>query len=375
MKRQRTLTLMAVLIILVMNISMAAAQEPPTSIPLFMAAVGAQYNTWSIVMLDPTADEPEYLTDDTYDEIAPIASVDSRYVIFLRGDFTTDVPFTYYILDRECLPACEPKALPTEVNEMRDLRWSPVAPQLVAWGLDNAVWLIDIPTNSVKQIIGGKWNAKPTWSPDGKVIVVSSDVVPEGNMLSDDIQIFPAQPGQEETDRLNLTYSGLFVEDVDPHFSPDGRYIAYRTRMLIPDTSDDFATSPFGLLTIESGCIAQLSTCLETRVLRSNIGQEVQRFAWSPNGRFIAYLTGSEAAGEQVGDIWVVSVETGLVTQLTKGNTSGGFTWSPDSSTIAYEHVVDGIFDVYLAFLDGRREPGVILNDFRGSATPYWSHE
>ena len=103
MKRQHTLSLLAVLTILALSIGKAAAQEPPTSIPLFMAAVGAQNNTWSIVMLDPTADEPQYLTDDTYDEIAPIASVDSRYVIFLRGDFTTDAPFTYYILDRECL--------------------------------------------------------------------------------------------------------------------------------------------------------------------------------------------------------------------------------------------------------------------------------
>lgn len=375
MKWHRTLFLTGLLTLLGLPVSISAAQDAPQIAPLFVAAVGGQKNTWSIVMLDPAADGPQYLTDDTYDEIAPIASVDGRYVIFQRGDFSIDAPFTYYILDRDCLPDCEAQPLPAEVNEMRDLQWSPVAPELVAWGKDNAVWLIDIPTNSVEQIIGGKWNAKPTWSPDGNGIVVSSDVVPEGDMLSDDIQVFPAQPGQTEADRINLTYSGLFVEDVNPHFSPDSRYIAYRTRMLIPDTGDDFANSPFGLLTIESACINQVSTCLSTRVLRSNEGQEVQRFSWSPNGRFIAYLTGNEATGEQVGDLWIVSVETGLTTQLTEGKTTGSFTWAPDSSTIAYEHISDGIFDVYLVFLDGRREPGPVLNGFRGSATPYWSHE
>ncbi len=372
MKWQRALILTTILLL---SVGTATAQEAPPSIPLFLAAVGAQSNSWSIVMLDPAVKGSQYLTDDTYDEIAPIASADGRYVIFLRGDFNVEDSFTYYILDRACLPDCQPQALPAEVNEMQDLRWSPVGHQLVAWGKDNAVWLIDIPSNTVKQIIGGKWNAKPAWSPDGAAIVVSSDVVPEGDMLSDDIQIFPAQPGQTDSDRINLTYSGLFVEEVDPHISPDGRYIAYRTRMLVPDTSDTFSGSPFGLLTLDSTCIAQVSTCLQTRVLRSNAGQEVQKFAWSPDGRFIAYLTGNESEGDSVGDLWVVSVETGLVTQLTKDNTSGNFTWSPDSSTIAYEHVVDGIFDVFLVFLDGRRETGVILNEFRGSATPYWAYQ
>ena len=369
--------LIGILLLLAVNVVVVSAQEtpPPTIAPLFVGAVGGDKNTWSIVMLDPAANGPQYLTDDTYDEISPIASADSRYVVFQRGDFTTEIPFEYYILDRQCLPGCQPLPLPAAVNEMRDLRWSPVGYQLVAWGKDNAVWLIDIPSNNIQQLIGGKWNAKPSWSPDGSVIVVSSDVVPEGDMLSDDIQVFPARPNQDDSIRINLTYSGLFVEDVDPHFSPDGLYIAYRTRMLVPDTGDKFASSPFGLLTIKADCVLQVSTCLDTRVLRSNEGQEVQRFIWSPNGRFIAYRTGSETEGNQLGDLWVISVETGLVTQLTEGNTTGSFTWAPDSTTIAYEHVSDSIFDVYLAFLDGRREPGPVLSGFRGSATPYWSYE
>ncbi|MCA0458883.1 MAG: hypothetical protein LCI00_33350 [Chloroflexi bacterium] len=369
--------LIGILLLLALNITVVSAQETPetTIAPLFVAAVGGQKSTWSIVMLDPATDGPQYLTDDSLDEISPIASPDARYVVFQQGDFTTEIPFEYYILDRQCLPECQPRPLPAEVNEMRDLRWSPVTPQLVAWGKDNAAWLIDIPSNSVQQIIGGKWNAEPSWSPDGSVIVVSSDVVPEDDMLSDDIQIVPARPNQDDSIRINLTYSGLFVEEVDPHFSPDGLYIAYRTRTLVPDTGDKFASSPFGLLTIEADCVIQLSTCLDTRILRSSEGQEVHQYSWSPNGRFIAYRTGSETDNDQLGDLWVVSVETGLVTQLTEGETTGTFTWAPDSTTIAYEHVSDSIFDVYLAFLDGRREPGPVLSGFRGSATPYWSYE
>lgn len=178
---------------------------------LFVAALGQRKDTSSIVMLDPQAGSPEYLTDDEFDEIAPSVSADGRFVLFLRGDFSTNDPLTYYVLDRECLPVCEPRPLPDEVNELADLRWSPVGPQLVAWGKDNAVWLIDVKKNSVKPIIGGKWNANPDWSPDGKMIVVSSDVVPPDAALSDDIQIIPANPGAREEDRINLTYSGLFI--------------------------------------------------------------------------------------------------------------------------------------------------------------------
>lgn len=341
--------------------------------PLFLAAVGGEKNTWSIVMLDPRKDGPEYLTDDSYDEVAPIASADSRYVVFLRGDFDSEGSFNYFILDRECLPSCEPEPLPDEVNEMRDLRWSPTAHQLVAWGKDNAVWLIDIDQSRIEQVIGGKWNAKPSWSPDGKLIVVSSDVVPDGDILSDDIQVFPALPQQSDSDRVNLTYSGLFVEDVHPSFSPDGVYIAYRTRTLVPDTGDTFSASPFGLLTIQADCISQPTECLKTRVLRSTEGEAVLNYAWSPNGRHIAYVTGNETAGEQLGDLWVVDVENNTQIQLTSDKTTGSITWAPDSSTIAFEHVSNSIYDVYLVFLDGRREPGPVITGFRGSATPYWS--
>jgi Tol biopolymer transport system component len=194
MSQRLLLAFLGVCLWLLADVSAAQETETDTaSVPLFVAALGRNSSTWSIVMLDPQAGGPERLTNDQYDEILPLPSADGRYVAFLRGHFETDDPLEYYVLDRDCLPECEPRRLPDGAQGLRDLRWSPIAPQLVGWGVDNALWLVDIEEDTVEQIIGGKWNAYPAWSPDGAMIVMSSDVVPEDAVLSDDIQVIPAQ--------------------------------------------------------------------------------------------------------------------------------------------------------------------------------------
>lgn len=364
-----------VVIILCLSDYFAFAQQPTVPL-LFVAALGARKQTWSIVMLDPKADGPEYLTDDEFDEIAPLVSVDGRYIVFLRGDFSTNDPLGYYLLDRDCLPECEPQPLPDEVNDMRDLEWSPVGPQLVAWGLDNAVWRIDAEENTVEKIIGGKWNANPSWSPDGTQIVVSSDVVPPDATLSDDIQVIPARVGARASERINLTYSGAFIEEVNPHFSPNGEWIAYTTRNLMQDQTDAFSENIFPLLTLEASCIDDPETCLDTRQLMSRDGHQVTEFAWSPDSRHIAYLVSDDPLNldNRLGDLWVADMQSGRVRQLTEGATSGSFTWSPDSRAVVYENITDRSYDVYLAVIDGRTDPGPVLEGFRASATPYWAH-
>jgi Tol biopolymer transport system component len=259
---------------------------------------------------------------------------------------------------------------------MRDLVWSPLEPKLLAWGKDNAVWQIDVETNKVEQVIGGKWNAEPSWSPDGSMIVVSSDVVPPDAQLSDDIQIIPAEIGSQEEDRINLTYSGAFVEDVNPHFSPDGEHIAYTTRNMMDDRTDPFYESPYGLLMIDADCIKKTSTCLDSRQLLSKKGQDITRFAWSPDSQYIAYIVSDDPMNldNSYGDLWLVDVTTGKTRQVTSSKTTGTFSWAPDSSAVVFERVTDSSYDVYLAFVNDKRDPGPVLTGFRASATPYWAH-
>jgi len=373
--KKRTVSLLVLLCLGIFTGDVSAQEQKSKMSPLYMAALGENSRTWSIVMLDPSADGPERLTDDKFDEISPTVSADGRYLMFLRGSFADDTPLTYHLLDLECHPDCDPTPLTDEVNELADLRWSPVAPVLVGWGKDNALWLVDVEENTVEKIIGGKWNAYPAWSPDGEMIVVSSDVVPPDSTLSDDIQVIPAQLGVDASDRINLTYSGLFTEEIRPSFSPDGSSIAYLTQNIMGDEADPFYDNPNALITIEADCIDDApDACLDSRLLMSKDGHTVIDYAWSPDSQYIAYLVGFPFDTQnRKGDLYIVDVESGDVEQITEDETTGAFTWSPDSSALVYERITDSSYDVYIASATGDFKPGALLEGFRASATPCWS--
>lgn len=364
-----------VLLVLAISGGGAFAQTDTAIPPLVVAALGENSSTWSLVLLDFNAGGPQRLTDDTFDDVAPLVSADGRYIVFLRGHFANEISLTYHLLDRECLPECEPVPLPDQANDIRDLRWSPVSAHLIGWGPENALWLIDIEANSIEQVIGGKWNANPAWSPDGTQIVVSSDVLlPGQEVLSDDIQVIPNGLELLPEARTSLTYTGEFVEDVRPLWSPDGLHIAYLTRVLTPEPDYEFAAAPFGLFVLDALCIDDASSCPQTRRLLSQEDQVVTQFAWAPDSRSIVYkLSASFTAANDPGELWIVDVETGTAQALVSEPTAGQFTWAPDSRAVVYENLTESSFDVFLAFVDGSSEPGPVLRGFRASATPYWA--
>src|SRR5574342_369426 len=112
MPRRKSLLLALIGLILLGGVGVVSAQNTPNKqTPLFVAALGQTKKTWSIVILDPAAGGPAYLTDDQFDEVAPLVSADGRYVVFLRGDFRTNDPLQYYILDRSCTRKCQPELL------------------------------------------------------------------------------------------------------------------------------------------------------------------------------------------------------------------------------------------------------------------------
>jgi dipeptidyl aminopeptidase/acylaminoacyl peptidase len=142
---------------------------------------------------------------------------------------------------------------------------------------------------------------------------------------------------------LNLKVAG------GPRISPDGRYIAYSVRET--DWKENAYVRQIWLLDVNSGTSIQL-----TRGKKSSESAE-----WSPDGRWLAFVTEREASsiakgpaatpaakdekkeggsddGKPAGrQIWLISPQGGEAWQLTEHTTDvGGFEWSKDSKQIAF---------------------------------------
>jgi len=148
------------------------------------------------------------------------------------------------------------------------------------------------------------------WAPDSRRLVYVSDR--DGTQA---LYLYDFTAGQEM--RLTSTPAG----DVSPHFSPDGKSIVFMRggrELRVVDVG-----------TKRDRLLARAS--LE-RVPFTSDGS----VAWSPDGRWVAYL---DRAGKQFTNVYVVPAAGGEARQITfLANTFGGtISWSPDGSYLLYD--------------------------------------
>ncbi len=157
-------------------------------------------------------------------------------------------------------------------------------------------------------------DASPTFSPDGRWIVFTRAVPPDG-----------ARP--------EVTYDSDFERRTAERF--DGRaydWMNYRfdRRGYLADPRDPWATPPREVLLLpaEGGEPRQLT----------ELGVDASGLAWSPDGTRIAFTADAHQRDEhsyERSDLWVVSVE-GMVTRLTDDEYNySGPEWSPDGREVA----------------------------------------
>lgn len=208
----------------------------------------------------------------------------------------------------------------------------------------------------------------PTWSPQARALAFISDEPAEGlgiyRMDSDGQNVMPLVEG------LDVIPSPLL-------WSPTGEWLAFGVgREGNPDVyivdaagetiinlSDDPGEDLLGSWSPDGGQFLFASTRdggnLALYLVSVPDGAPVQitssasnsgRPAWSPEGRYIAYMTSRDGNLE----LYRIDTRTGEETRLTDNGDFDGFPlWSPDGSKIAFLSDRDGNAEIYVMNSDG----------------------
>jgi TolB protein len=254
-------------------------------------------------------------------------------------------------------------------------------------GRDDAIWRIDSDgANLVRVSPTGRITATPAWSPDGSSIVFSEfrdgrwtlyldrlssgtrtaipnssaansmgpSFAPDGKTLVYSHGL-DAGYGVESVDISRmccahiLTHDGRFADNVSPTYSPDGQRIAYvSNRTGVPEiyVMDDDGTG-------------------RTQLVPSDFepgGRPLPTYspAWSPDGSQLVFDRDTPAGGRQ---LYIWSVGSGQVRQLTAAGRNDDPSWAPDSRHIVFKSTRAG----------GREQLWIIDTEssaFRQIATP-----
>jgi Tol biopolymer transport system component len=207
----------------------------------------------------------------------------------------------------------------------------------------------------------------PAWSPDGKFLAFAIKdsgcrvYIPEDTSCKP-LYIFPLAQAISGKQFLGITDGGIAFPEVDYQefaWSPDGKQIAYTERRA--------AKSAIYLATIDPP--------LPRRLLTDIPGDSGP--VWSPDGRYIAFLTRRDGKI----DIYRINADGSNQVNLTgTGPTQAGAgsapswapTWSPDGRFIAFVSMRDGNIDIYRMNSDGSNPVNLTRNPASDDG-PAWS--
>lgn len=156
----------------------------------------------------------------------------------------------------------------------------------------------------------------PTWSPDGRWIVFSSN----HGSPSDDLWIAQAHGGEPK----RLTPHRVTSNEQHPRWSPDGSWIAF--------TSDAGELQNIWVKPVAGGAAHRLTS-----------HKAASYPAWYPGSTRVAFLS-SEGTSPTYACLWQAELRSGVDEAITQkdGGKYGPFSWSPSGAYIAYARHVGG---------------------------------
>ena len=200
----------------------------------------------------------------------------------------------------------------------------------------------------------------PSWSPDGKRIVFSSDRDGnrDGNRANYEIYVMDADGNNQQRLTDNDFYDG------GPSWSPDGKRIAFSSRRDGHFIGEDGVTYEIYVMDADGGNEQRL-----TNNRKSDFSP-----SWSPDGKQIAFS--SDRKGDDVNyEIYVMDADGNNQQKLTNNRVDdGGPSWSPDGEWIVFQSNPDGKhenYEIYVMDNDGGNQQKLTNNPHRDSA-PEW---
>src|SRR5471032_3370032 len=219
-----------------------------------------------------------------------------------------------------------------------DGRWVAYTVRETNWdenAYETEIWLADAASGSTRQLTNAKKSSQsPAWSPDGSKIAFVSD-------RTDKRQIYLISPQGGEAEAVTSIEDGVgsFA------WSPDGKSIAY-TATDAKSTAIKDRDKKYGEFQVveQDQRMTQLFTMTlaprATRALTSGASFTVGGFAWSPDSKSIAFdhRINPELKNGGSADISIVTVADASIRKLvTQDGPDSNPVWSPDGSRIAFQ--------------------------------------